>query len=131
MTEHPDVLLVRRGYEAFSSGDLATLSQIIAEDALQYQPGHSALSGEHMGRQAILEFYGRLASETAGSFRVELQHLYTDGQGRVLACHRTTAERAKRRLDTGAALIFTVSNGQAHVIHGYQEDIDAWDEFWS
>jgi ketosteroid isomerase-like protein len=131
MAEHPDVVLVRRGFEAFSNGDLATLSEIIAEDARQYQPGQSSLAGEHAGRQAILQFYGRLASETDGSFRVELQHLYTDGQGRVVACQRATGQRADRQLDTGAALVFTIMNGQAHDIHGYQEDIDAWDEFWS
>jgi hypothetical protein len=62
---------------------------------------------------------------------VELQHLYTDGQGRVVACQRATGQRAHRQLDTGAALVFTIMNGQAHDIHGYQEDIDAWDEFWS
>jgi ketosteroid isomerase-like protein len=131
MTEHPDVVLVRRGYEAFSTGDMATLSEIIAEDATQYQPGSGPLSGQHQGREAILAFYGRLASESGGTFRVELQHVYTDGDGQVVACHRATAQRAERRLDTGAALVFTIKDRQARDIHGVQEDLDEWDEFWS
>jgi ketosteroid isomerase-like protein len=131
MSEHPDVALVRRGYEAFSTGDVATLTEVIAEDATQYQPGSSPLAGEHEGRNAILEFYGRLASETDGSFRVELEGLYTDTQGRVVAIHRATGERAGRRLDTRASLVFTVNDGQARDIHGYQQDLDEWDEFWS
>ena len=49
-----------------------TLAEIIAEDATQYQPGSVEMSGEYKGLQAILEFYGRLANETNGSFRVEL-----------------------------------------------------------
>ena len=81
MAEHPDVALVRRGYDAFSTGDVATLSEIIAPDAVQYQPGSGALAGEHKGLPAILEFYGRLAAETDGSFRVQLDRLYTDGKG--------------------------------------------------
>jgi hypothetical protein len=38
MAEHHDVALVRRGYAAFSAGDVATLSELLAEDARQYQP---------------------------------------------------------------------------------------------
>jgi len=131
MTEHPDVALVRRGYEAFSTGDIETLSEVIADDATQYQPGTGEMAGERVGLQAILEFYGRLASETNGSFRVELEGLYTDGQGRVVAIHRSTGDREGRHLDTGTSLIFTISDGQARDIHGCQEDIDAWDQFWA
>ena len=131
MAEHPDIALVRRGYEAFSSGDGATLAGIIAPDATQYQPGSSPLAGEHTGREAIMEFYGRLASETDGTFRVELRHLFADGRGRVVATHRATGERNGRRLDAEASLVFTVVDGTARDIHGFQEDIDTWDAFWA
>lgn len=131
MAEHPDVALVRRGYEAFAASDVETLSQIIAEDATQYQPGTSTMSGEHKGRQAILEFYGRLASETNGTFQVHLDRLYTDGQGKVVATHRATAERNGRQLDAWTALNFTIHDGVARDIHGYQEDVDQWDDFWA
>ena len=131
MAEHPDGAVIRRGYAAFSTGDVATLSEIIAPDATQYQPGSSDLAGEHKGLQAILEFYGRLAAGTDGSFRVELERLYTDGKGQVVADHRTTAQRAGRHLDTRASLTFTVVDGIARDIHGCQEDIAEWDEFWA
>jgi ketosteroid isomerase-like protein len=131
MAEHPDVTLVRRGYEAFSAGDVATLSEIIAPDATQRDPGSGPLSGEHRGRDAILEFYGRLASETDGSFKAELDHLYTDGQGKVVADQRATARRQGRSLDVRGCLIFTVADGTARDIHGCLEDLEAWDEFWA
>jgi hypothetical protein len=131
MAEHPDVALVRRGYVAFSSGDVATLSELLAEDARQYQPGSGSMSGEFRGRDAILAFYVRLASETNGTFRVELEHVYTDGEGRVVACSRNTAQRGDRRLNTGAALVFTIKDGKAQDLHGVEEDLDDWDEFWS
>jgi uncharacterized protein len=131
MSEHPDIALVRRGYEAFSAGDSATLAEIIAPDATQFQPGSSELAGEHKGVEAILDFYGRLARETEGSFRAELQHLYTDGQGKVVATHRSTGSRYGRQLDADTCLIFTIINGKALEIHGCQDDIEAWDEFWS
>jgi ketosteroid isomerase-like protein len=131
MAEHPDVALVRRGYQAFSNGDGQTLAEIIAEDATQYQPGSVEMSGEYKGLQAILEFYGRLANETNGSFRVELDRLYTDGKGQVVATHRATGQRSGRNLDTWASLTFTVVDGTARDSHGCQEDIAAWDDFWA
>ena len=42
-----------------------------------------------------------------------------------------TAERAGRHLDTRASLTFTIVDGIARDIHGRQEDIDEWDEFWA
>ena len=30
MTEHPNVELTRRGYDAFAKGDMATLAELIA-----------------------------------------------------------------------------------------------------
>ena len=131
MAEHPDVALVRRGYAAFSAGDMATLSELLAEDARQYQPGSGAISGEYRGRDAILAFYARLASETNGTFRVVLEGVYTDGEGRVVASSQTTAERGDRRLDTGAALVFTIKDGKAQDVRGFQEDLDVWNDFWS
>jgi uncharacterized protein len=131
MAEREDIDLVRRGYEAFSTGDMATLTEIIADDATQYQPGSGRLTGTFAGRQAILNFYGQLASESGGTLRVDLQHVYADGQGHVVACHQATGERGGRRLNTGASLIFTLEDGQARDIHGCMEDVAAWDEFWS
>jgi hypothetical protein len=39
MAEHPDVALVKRGYEAFNSADVSTLTEIIADDAVQTMVG--------------------------------------------------------------------------------------------
>jgi ketosteroid isomerase-like protein len=130
MPEHPDIALVRRGYAAFAAGDVATLSQLIAADATQFQPGRSVLSGEFKGLEAILGFYGELASRTNGTFKLELGHIFTDGQGKVVATQRSTAKREAKSIDNWACLIFTVAGGQVRDIHGCAEDIEVWDDFW-
>ncbi len=131
MPEHPDVVLVRRGYQAFSTGDAATLADLIAADATQFQPGASSLSGEFKGLESILGFYGQLAARTNGTFRLELGRIYTDGQGRVLATQRSTAQREGKTLDNWSSLEFTVVDGTVRDIHGFAEDLAAWDEFFS
>jgi hypothetical protein len=34
-------------------------------------------------------------------------------------------------LDTGAALVFTIKDGKAQDVQGFQEDLDVWNDFWS
>ena len=67
------------GLGSASAITLKRARELLAEDARQYQPGSAAISGEYRGRDAILAFYARLASETNGTFRVVLEGVYTDG----------------------------------------------------
>jgi ketosteroid isomerase-like protein len=39
MTEHPNVELTRRGYEAFAKADLAALAELIADDVTWHAQG--------------------------------------------------------------------------------------------
>ena len=45
MTEHPHVELTRRGYDAFAKGDLATLSELIADNVTWHVLGVGPLVG--------------------------------------------------------------------------------------
>ena len=67
--------IVRRGYEAFNSGDMNTLTEIFDEGAVWHTPGRSSLAGDHEGREATFAYLCRLGQETAGTFRAELGHL--------------------------------------------------------
>ena len=42
--------IVRRGYQAFSEGDMATLGSLYTDDVVQTMPGKNQLSGEYKGR---------------------------------------------------------------------------------
>src|SRR6266542_6911884 len=70
VTEHPNVELPRRGYEAFAKGDLTTLSELIADDVTWHVAGAGPLSGTYHGRDEVLGFFGRLAEETVGTLRL-------------------------------------------------------------
>lgn len=48
------VELVRRGHEAFDAGDVDTLRELFAEDAVWHGAGNGVLSGTKQGREAIL-----------------------------------------------------------------------------
>jgi len=58
MAEHPNAELARRGYEAFGTGDMAVLAELIAENAVWHLGGRNRLSGDYEGRDAIFGLLG-------------------------------------------------------------------------
>ena len=55
--EHPNAARIRALFAAFHQRDLATIQQVIPDDAVWHFPGrHGQIAGDHQGRDAILGF---------------------------------------------------------------------------
>jgi uncharacterized protein len=130
MAADENAAIVRRGYEAFNSGDMKTLSELFDERAVWRVPGRSSLAGDHEGREAAFAYFGRLGQETGGTFRAELQHLLADGD-RVVGIQRNSAERDGKQLNVDVCLVFQLENGRITEGAEHFRDLYAWDEFWS
>jgi len=128
LTEHPNAALVRRGFEAFNSGDVETLSGMFADDAVQVMGGNNLLTGEHKGREAILSMYGRLGEHTGGTFHAALERVFANDSITV-ALYHGTGQREGKALDQRFALLFEIANGRFVKITDLPEDPDAEDEF--
>ena len=61
--------LVRRGYEAFNTADIATLTEIVDENASWHTPGRSPIAGEYQGRDAVFGQFGATALRRAAPSR--------------------------------------------------------------
>src|ERR1017187_1567108 len=83
--------VVRRGYAAFSTGDMATLSELFADDAVWHVPGSGSLSGVKNGRDAILAFFGELMARSGGTIKITL-HDVIGGEEHTVALHHEFAE---------------------------------------
>ena len=129
--EHPNAALVRRGYEAFNTADLETLTELFAESASWHTPGRGALAGDRVGRDAVFAQFGQYGGQTGGTFRATLQQVLTSDDGRVVDIHRNTAERNGKTLDVTCCIVFEIEDGR--VVDGREHfyDLYAWDEFWS
>lgn len=68
MTDHANVDLVRRGYQAFGSGDMATLDALFADDVVWHVAGRSSMAGDFTGKAAVFGQFGQLMERTGGSF---------------------------------------------------------------
>src|SRR4051812_19997451 len=98
--------LVRRGYDAFNTGDIETLTALFDGTASWHTPGRSGFAGDHVGRDEILRYFGRLAQDTGGTFRASLLHLTADQDSRVVAVQRCTGTRNSKQLDVDCCLVF-------------------------
>jgi len=123
--------IVRRGYEAFNTGDLTTLAELFGDDVSWHTPGRSRLAGDVVGREAVIARLGRYVAGTGGTFRSELKRLLTDEDDRVIGIHHNVAERDGKRLDVYCCTVFELENGR--IVDGREHiyDLRAWDEFWS
>jgi ketosteroid isomerase-like protein len=122
--------LVRRGYAAFSSGDMATLTELFAENAAWHVPGESPLSGPKEGRDSIFAFFGEIMSVSGGTFKVTLDDV-VGGETYTVALHHSHAERNGKVLDQKAANVFRILDGRVTEVREYSDSGGAADEFWA
>ena len=123
--------IVRRGYEAFNTGDMETLTELFDESASWHTPGRGPLAGDYVGREAVFAYFGQLGGQTGGTFRATLEYLSESDDGRVIGVHRNSAERDGKRLDVGVCLTFELKDGRVVDGRDHFFDLYAWDEFWS
>jgi uncharacterized protein len=129
MNEHPNAMLMQRAYDAFDAHDLAALGELIAEDASWHQPGHNAISGDYVGRDAILDYFGKLMALSFGTFKAEVVDIVADDD-RVIAVQRSTAHRDGQAIDTRDVLVTEVVDGKLFDTQVYESDPDLEDDFW-
>ncbi len=59
MADHPNAELLKKGYAAFASGDMAVLTELFADDVTWHVSGNSPISGTHRGREAVFAVFAR------------------------------------------------------------------------
>jgi hypothetical protein len=128
---HPNEELVRKGYEAFSSGDMETLGKLMKPDVVHSVPGESLISGEHKGQDEVFELYGKLFELSDGTVAVELLEVTAQGDDKVVAKHRNTAKRGDKTIEALDTIEFTIEDGKISRLDETTEDQAATDAFWS
>ena len=127
MAEHPNVELSRRGYKAFSEGDMATLAELIAEDAVWHVGGNNILTGDYEGRDAIFGLFARYAESNP---QIEVHDILANDGHTVVLTH-LTASRQGKTVDTRTNDTSHTVNGQLTEFWTFAEDQAGIDELWS
>jgi hypothetical protein len=106
---HPNEDLVRRGYDAFSRGDIETLRQLFADDTIFHEPGRNPVSGDYQGIDQVLAFFDEHA----------------------VGVHVSEGEREGRQLHSLQTIVFHVRAGRFVEAWALHYDQHATDEFWA
>src|SRR6516162_8434512 len=111
VTEHPNVEIARRGYEAFAKGDMATLTELIADDVVWHVQGVGPLDGDYHGRDQVFGFFGRLAEETGGTFRLDVHDILANDEHTVVLA-TLTATRGGKSIEVPVANVSHIRDGE-------------------
>ncbi|HSO52030.1 MAG TPA: nuclear transport factor 2 family protein, partial [Actinomycetes bacterium] len=122
--------LTRRGYEAFANGDMATLSELLADDVTWHVDGAGPLSGTYHGRDEVFSFFGRLAEETAGTFRLDVHDVLANDEHAVVLCTQS-ASRGGKSIEVPVANVSHLRDGKLTEFWGATTDVQASIDFWS
>ena len=125
-----NVELVRRGYTAFNAGDMATLSDLFAEDAVWYAAGSGVLSGTKQGRDAIMSYFGELGARSQGSFQANLEDV-VGGEKYTVGIQQTQAQGNGKTMDLATVITFVVRDGKIVEGREFFEDTAKADDFWA
>ena len=108
MSAQSNAEIMRKGYAAFSRGDMDALRiELFSPDIVWHQGGRNQTSGDYRGVDNVLELFGKLFQLTEGTFAVEIHD--------VLASEEHAVVLATTRARRGGK---TIQNGQySHVCH--------------
>jgi len=130
MGAQDNAALVRRGYEAFTAGDMNTLRDLFAEDAVWHVGGTGRLSGDKKGRDAILAYFGQLYERSNGSMRVTVEDV-AQGDRYTVRVQLSHAERDGKTMDQRQVIVFSIVDGKVTEGTEMQEETTLVTDFWS
>lgn len=130
MGSEENAAVVRRGYEAFIAGDMDKLMEQYTEDSVWHVGGSGPMAGDKKGKDAILAYFGELASRTNGSLKVTLEDV-TVGDRYTVGVHSYYAERDGKSINERSVLVCSVSGGKLTEVFEMHEDPARADDFWT
>ncbi len=121
--------LARAAWQAVSEANLAAIPRLVADDVVWHASGRGPRSGDHKGRDAVLDFLAGIG-EDADEFDLELDDVLVGEQRTAILC-RVSGERNGRLLEAGFVLLLRFEDNQIAEVWSVPRDQYAIDEFWA
>jgi uncharacterized protein len=127
---HPNEDLLRGGYEAFATGDIAAVLAVFADDIDWHIGGRNQLSGDYHGHQEVMGFFGKLIELTGGTFQLDVHDvLANDTHGAVLVTAH--AQRGPDTLEVREVHTWHLADGKATEYWSFDGDQAEVDRFFA
>lgn len=111
MSDNTEV--IKRGYDAFNSGDGEALSQVFDEDVRWEGPNAEGvpMSGTHEGRDAVLQALGKIG-EDFERFSVSPDEMIEQDDTVVVLSHLEAKAKSGKEVKLPGAEVFRLSGGK-------------------
>lgn len=127
---HPNEDLLRQNYQATAEGDMQTALDSMADDIVWHVGGSSPLTGDYRGKEAVVEYLGRLAEMTDGTVKNQPHDVLANDEHGV-GLLEFTAQRGGKSMNVRAAHIVHFRDSQLAEVWLFFEDQRVVDEFFS
>jgi uncharacterized protein len=122
--------LIRSGYEAFSKGDMETISNVFSPDIRWNVSGHNQISGSYNGQEETFGFFGRLMELTDGTFSLSIHDLLASDD-HVVVLAKESSTRNGKSLESDDVHVWHLADGKAVEFWGISRDQGEVDAFWA
>jgi hypothetical protein len=103
--QEQNIELVKKGYEAFTGGDIETVMSLYDDSIEWVQPGDSTISGTYHGTGELGELLRRLGDKTAA---IKAHRFIADGDTVVVLSEATVGGETSQDVE-----VFTLCDGKA------------------
>ncbi|MCA1841007.1 MAG: nuclear transport factor 2 family protein [Actinomycetota bacterium] len=124
---HPNEELIRKGYAAFSNGDMDTVRATFADDIKWHISGRSFLAGDYDGLDEVFGFFAKFISAYDRPPVFELHDVLANDEHAVALVSADLSRNGKNRTTT-AAHVFHIKDGKSTEFWGHPFDAYADDE---
>ena len=131
---HPHAQLVRDFHDHqnrfYAGGDQEPVRAMLTPDVVWHVPGHSAIAGEHRGRDQVLRYFAERRTLTNATFRIDVRGVLADDQRTVILA-TGLLEHGGETFTWGTIAIFRITEGKIAECWVVPHDQGAYDEIWS
>jgi uncharacterized protein len=120
--EHPNVQLVREGFEAFEKGDMGWMDTHMADDVVWHVGGKSKISGPHKGKEAVLTLFAKQAQVFGTAPRIDV-HDIVGGDQHVIAIGTASVDDPDGgTVEWHYANVFHIEDGKTKEVWGLADE---------
>ena len=103
-SEHSNIAVLQQ----FNPANISASSGIIAEDAIchYFNPKLPDMQGDYLGRQGFMEFFGKIAGQTKGTFKVNPLSMTTMGNELVVTHVKDNITLNGQKLEIDAVVVW-------------------------
>jgi len=117
--------------EFYACGDAAPLRALLTDDIEWHVPGSSPIAGDHVGPEAVMDYFARRRDRAARTFRMEPGDLLTGDGDRVAVLTDGLATLGGREERWSTVGLYRLRDGRIAGCWLLPLDPAAFDRIWS